>query len=212
MHVELLVEESSAEAALSELLPRIIGEGNTCMIHPYDGKPDLLDKLPSRLRGYAAWLPHDWFIAVLIDEDREDCLRLKQQLEQIAAQAGLSTRTRRQRRGRIQVVNRIAVEELEAWFFGDVQAICAAYPGVPLTLDQRAKFRDPDGIAGGTWEALEGVLQRAGHFKGGLAKIDAARSIARHMDPARNRSRSFRCFRDTLATLVGAQGVSRDRA
>jgi len=60
------------------------------------------------------------------------------------------------------VVNRIAIEELEAWYFGDVEAICDAYPGVPRTLAQRNGMREPDEIRGGTWEALERVVQRAG--------------------------------------------------
>jgi hypothetical protein len=102
------------------------------------------------------------------------------------------------------VVNRIAVEELEAWFFGDATAIMQAYPGIPASLPQKAKYREPDAIAGGTWEALERVLQRAGYFKGGLAKIEAARSIARKMDPQQNRSISFRCFRDALLTVLPA--------
>jgi len=98
-------------------------------------------------------------------------------------------------------VNRLAVEELEAWFFGDVEAIAAAYPRVPRNLARKAPFRNPDRIKGGTWEALERVLQRAGHFPGGLGKIEAARAIARHMDPQRNRSRSFCVFRDALLEI-----------
>ncbi len=100
-------------------------------------------------------------------------------------------------------INRIAVEELEAWFFGDVGALVAAYPGVPETLDRRAKYRNPDAIAGGTWEALERVLQEAGHHGGGLAKVRAARDIAAHMDPGRNRSRSFQVFRDAIVACLG---------
>ncbi|MGH7753687.1 MAG: DUF4276 family protein, partial [Gemmatimonadales bacterium] len=63
-------------------------------------------------------------------------------------------------------------------------------------------FRDPDGIAGGTWEALERVLQRAGYFKAGLRKIEAARTISNNMDPDRNRSASFTAFRDALRELA----------
>jgi hypothetical protein len=205
-HIEVLVEEASAEAALSELLPKIIGGHATWAIHAYQCKDDLLIKLPSRLKGYRGWLPQDAFILVLIDEDRENCKRLKRRLENAAGDAGLSTRSSRRKGDRIQVVNRIAVEELEAWFFGDVPAIMQAYPGIPASLPQKAKYREPDAIAGGTWEALERVLQRAGYFKAGLAKIDAARSIARRMDPRQNRSRSFRCFRDALLSLLPAGG------
>jgi hypothetical protein len=206
-HIELLVEEPSAEAALSELLPKIIGDRATWTIHPHQGKKDLLTKLPSRLKGYASWLPQDASIVVLIDEDRENCRRLKQRLEKAAVDARLSTSNARSRGGRIQVVNRIAVEELEAWFFGDVEALMQAYPRIPATLSQKSRYRDPDAILGGTWEALERVLQKAGYFKGGLPKIEAARSIARKMNPQHNRSRSFCCFRDSLITLLPATGA-----
>ena len=53
MHIEFLVEERSAEAALQNLLPRIFGSVATFTIHPYQGKPDLLKKLPIRLKGYS---------------------------------------------------------------------------------------------------------------------------------------------------------------
>jgi hypothetical protein len=206
-HIEFLVEELSAEAALIELLPKIAGSKATWAIHPHQGKRDLLNKLPQRLRGYASWLPQGAYIVVLIDEDRENCRRLKQRLEDSASIAGLSTRNSSSDGTKIQVVNRIAVEELEAWFFGDAPAIMQAYPGIPARLPHKAKYRDPDAIRGGTWEALEQVLQRAGYFKGGLAKIEVARSIARKMDPQRNRSRSFRCFRDAILMLLPETGT-----
>ena len=98
---------------------------------------------------------------------------------------------------------------LKSWrpgFLVMLPAIMQAYPGIPASLSQKAKYRDPDAIAGGTWEALERVLQKAGYFKAGLAKIEAARSIARKMNPQQNRSRSFRCFRDALITLLPADG------
>ncbi len=57
-------------------------------------------------------------------------------------------------------------------------------------------------MAGGTWESLERVLQKAGYHAGGLSKLKAAREISIHMDPVRNRSRSFQVFRDGLLKLV----------
>ena len=204
MHVEFLVEEPSAEAALNNIVPRIIGRGLTFTIHPHQGKPDLLKCLPDRLRGYARWLPPDWRIVVLVDQDREDCRRLKARLESAASEAGLTTQTAAGAASRIQVVNRIAVEELEAWFLGDAEALCTAFPKVSKTFEKRAKYRHPDGIAGGTWEALERLLQGAGYFRGGLAKVGAAAAISKHMDPSRNRSPSFAVFRGALAELVGA--------
>jgi len=62
MHLELFVEEPSAEAALAILVPRIVGPEITFRIYPHQGKTDLLHKLPARLRGYRSWLPADWRI------------------------------------------------------------------------------------------------------------------------------------------------------
>ena len=94
---------------------------------PYRSKTDLLSKLPKRLKGYGNFLPPDWRIVVLVDEDREDCVSLKEKLDQAASDAGLVTKSMAQKGSRFQVLNRIAMEELEAWFFGDVQAIHQAY-------------------------------------------------------------------------------------
>ncbi|MGH3822708.1 MAG: DUF4276 family protein [Pseudonocardiaceae bacterium] len=99
------------------------------------------------------------------------------------------------------------MEELEAWFFGDVPALCAAYPRVPVSLGQQAKYRNPYAISGGTWEALERVLQKYRYDQGGLAKTVAANEIAQHMNVEVNRSRSFQVFRDGVRRLV-AGGAS----
>lgn len=199
-HLEFFVEEPSAEAALELLLPRILGPDVTFKLHPFQGKADLLRKLPSRLKGYSRWLPSDWRLVVLVDEDREDCRELKRELIEAIRGAGLTRASRTKSAG--NVLPRIAVEELEAWFFGDVAALCAAFPRVPPSLSSQRPYRDPDGVAGGTWEALARVLKRAGHFVEGYPKIEAARQVAARMDPDRNSSKSFVAFRDGLRSLV----------
>ncbi len=203
MHLAFLVEEESAEAALKEIVPKILGVTVTFHVHVHQGKRNLLKKLPDRLRAYARWLPADWRIVVLIDQDRQDCHELKTQMETAAERSGLITKSQARAPGSFQMLNRIAVEELEAWFFGDVEALRRAYPRVPQTLAMRAGFRDPDAINGGTWEALERVLRRVGYHQGGLAKIAAAREISRHMIPEENRSRSFQVFRQGVLQVGG---------
>lgn len=188
------------EAALHLILPKILGE-ISFEIHPYPGKTALLKRLPQRLRGYASWLPKDWRILVVVDRDDDDCRLLKRTLESIAGEAGLTTRTVASG-GRFQVINRIAIEELEAWYFGDWTAVRTAYPRVKATIPATSPYRDPDRIAGGTWEAFERVLQDAGYFRTGLRKIEAARTIAIHMEPSRNGSESFRMMRDALIQLA----------
>ncbi|MFO7900659.1 MAG: DUF4276 family protein [Planctomycetota bacterium] len=201
-HLEILVEEPSMEAFLREVLAKLVPEEASFDVHQFQCKQQLLNKLPARLAGYAPWLPLDWRILVLVDRDQDDCHQLKQQLEAAAARKGL--RTRSQDAVNWQVVNRIAIEELEAWFFGDMDAVRSAYPRVPSTLEQRRGYRDPDAIQGGTWEAFERILQRAGYFSEGLPKIQVAREIGRHVDPQRNRSHSFGVFRDVILELVNS--------
>lgn len=192
-HVELLVEEPSMEEFLRALLPRLLPQDRTFDVHAFQGKSDLLDKLADRLRGYAKWLPDDWRIVVVVDRDDDDCRQLKQQLEKIATQAGLRTRT-----GAgvspWQLVNRIAIEELEAWYFGDWQAVTEAWPKVSPRIRTQRNYRHADQIAGGTWEAFERVLKRHGYFKQGLRKIEAARAVGERLDPTRSDSPSFDCF------------------
>jgi hypothetical protein len=203
MHIEFLVEEPSCKAALQNILPKVLQGQITFGIHPFRGKPDLLKKLPDRLRGYQAWIPESWRIVVLVDADDGDCHEIKAKLERAAIQARLITKSGISYGSRFQVLNRLAIEELEAWFLGDIQALHTAYPRISLNLGNRARYRDPDAIIGGTWEALERELKRVGYFPGGLSKINAAREISRFMAPERNRSRSFQVFRQGLIEMTG---------
>lgn len=185
------------EVFLRELLPRLLPQDRSFEVYPFQGKSDLLGKLPERLRGYSKWLPEGWRIVVVVDRDDDDCRVLKQRLEKTASAAGLSTRTRPVG-GVWQLVNRIAIEELEAWYFGDWEGVRAAYPRVSGNVPRKDGFRDPDAIAGGTWEAFERVLEKHGYFEGGLRKIEAARAIGAVLDPQRCTSRSFAWFRDAV--------------
>lgn len=196
-HVVFFVEEPSAEVALVHLLPRMLG-GITFEVHQFGGKARLLSRLPARLAAYERSLPPGHRIVVVVDRDEDDCVRLKRQLLRITSNARLKPK---QGEGTWQVAHRIAIEELEAWFFGDWQAVLAAYPRVPATVPKKSPYRNPDGIKGGTWEALERILQEAGYFPGGLAKIELARTISAHMEPARNASKSFGVLRSLLKTL-----------
>lgn len=103
--VEVLVEELSMEAALRILLPKILGDV-AFGVYTYACKDDLLKRLPERLRGYASWLPEDWRIVVLVDRDDDDCKKLKARLEKMAADAGLSTRSKTKKGTPVSIVNR----------------------------------------------------------------------------------------------------------
>lgn len=181
------------EAFLAELLPRLLPVDCTFQTYRFQGKHNLLKNLPNRLRAYKRRLAEDTRVLVVVDRDRQDCLALKQILEGAAAEAHLRTPSTCGTRP-WQVINRIAIEELEAWYFGDWEAVRVAYPRVSANVPHQKNFRDPDNIAGGTWEAFERVLKRHNYFLGGLQKIEVARTIAKHIDPARNSSPSFATF------------------
>ena len=197
-HLEFLVEERSMEAFLRALLPNLLPRDRTFEVHAFQGKRDLLQKLESRLRAYARWLPDESRIVVMVDRDNEDCHALKEQLEEAADRAGLRSRSRANERP-WQLVNRVVIEELEAWYFGDWEAVRVVYPKIPETIPNKAAYRVPDAIVGGTWEAFERILKRHGFFTTGLRKVEAAQAIAAHIDPERNRSHSFGQFADAIA-------------
>jgi hypothetical protein len=114
----------------------------------------------------------------------------------VARRAGLSTRT-----GTgdpcWRLVNCIAIQELESWYFGDWQAVRAAFSRVQYSINRKEKFRDPDAITG-TWEAFECVLKRHGYFQTGLRKIEAARVLGALVERERTQSRSFTHFCDAI--------------
>lgn len=202
MHVEFLLEEPSAKAALDVLLPRLLPTGSTFDCLPHRGKTDLLARLPGRLRTYARRLPAEPHLRVVVLMDADtNCRARKQELEQLVAAAGLLTKTSAPNGQAFQVLTRLAVTELEAWFLGDPAAIQAAYPRVhPHHF--KGLPTNPDTIAD-AWETLWRVLQKAGLFNAGKAKVTWAAAIAPHLEPSRNSSVSFEYFCHGLAALTG---------
>lgn len=202
-HLELLVEEVSMEAFLRASLPRLVADRATFEIRVFRGKQDLLKKLPSRLRGYRTWLPESWRLLVVLDRDDEDCGELLTRLEGIFEQARLVHHGAGDARRDWQVVGRLAIEELEAWYFGDWAAVRTHFPKLAPTVPTQARYRNPDAIAGGTWEALERLLQAKGYYPAGLAKIEVARKIGAEIRWQKNRSPSFGKLRDVVLEVVG---------
>jgi hypothetical protein len=202
LHIEFLLEELSAEKLLTKLLPSVLPDNFSWGFRLFQGKGDLLKQLPSRLQAYSQWMPEHFCIVVLVDEDREDCRALKNQLEAAAKQAGFKTRATATQRGSFKIINRIAVEEIEAWLLGDAQALRAAYSRLPAHFERQARYRSPDAVTGGTAEALEALLQKAGYCTWGMPKTEVAEKVAAHMNPRDNTSPSFKTFFEALITLT----------
>lgn len=192
------------EAFIRDFLPRILAQDVSWRPINHGSKTQLLAELPRRLTGYAR-MPIEYRprALVLVDRDDDDCLELKTRLEAAVSAAGLSHKAQA---GVVDfdVVNRIVIEELEAWYFGDMEAVAAEWPGVRVSLGNSARYRDPDAIGGGTHEAFLRVLKQAGYWKdqAKLPKVETARKMAALINPERNRSASFQHFMSGLNALV----------
>lgn len=201
VHIDFLVEEPSMMALLNAVLPKMIPATCTTKIFAFRGKHKLLKNLGKTLGGYTSWLPKNYRVVVIVDQNGNNCKQLKEQLEGICQNVGLQTR-KVASSSNWQVVTRIAIEELEAWYFGDWQAVLAAYPRVSPNIPQQDGYRNPDEIKGGTWEAFERVLKNYRYHPQGLDKLQAARDIGPLMDPTGNQSRSFQVFREAILEAV----------
>lgn len=200
-HLEIFVEEPSMEAFLLELLPRLLPRHVSFSLYTHNGKSDLLRKLPHRLRGYANWMPGNHGIVVVVDRDNDDCVGLKTTLEGFFAQSGIVTKMSAGVAS-FSGLTRIAVEELEAWYFGNWPAVVRGYPILPSSVASKAKYRNSDDIRGGTWEAFERICKSQGLFSTGLRKVEAARKIGGQIEIGENSSPSFAAFREGLISMV----------
>jgi hypothetical protein len=199
MHLEILAEEPSLEAFLRTVLPRVLDEQHSFEIYTFDGKYDLLKKLTDRLSAYAQWMPEDFKIIILVDRDSDNCTDLKSRIVEIVNRSGLVEKSQNPVLWNVTI--RIICEELEAWYFGDWEAVRAAYPKVPPNIRSKKRFRQSDSITGGTWEAFEHILQRSSYYTEGLPKIEAARSVAKHFDIQRCDSPSWKAFLNLARNL-----------
>ena len=162
----------------------------------------MLGELKNVLRGYHRRILRegetDLRIVVLLDGDGI-CTRRKASLEEKAAEAGLLTKTTAHPDQPFHVLNRISVQELEAWWLGDRAAIMAAYPGVK-PAHFKGLDRDCESLPKPN-DALWEVLKQGRYFTTGKRKTQWANDISQHLDPARNTSASFRYFCEGLAAL-----------
>ena len=111
MLIIFLLEERSMKEVLDVLLPQIIPNVPFKTI-PHSGKSDLQQSIPKKLK---AWNTPDTKFVIVQDQDSANCVELKQHLLNLAEPAGR------------EVLVRIACRELEAWYFGDLNAVSQAY-------------------------------------------------------------------------------------
>lgn len=209
MHFEFLMEDQSSGRAMTVLIPKILGNGITYNIHSYKGigrlpkdlrpkndanKRLLLDQLPRLLRGYGH-NPHCGIIVVICDLDDRDKDQFLAELNEVLAVCDQKPQT----------LFCIAIEEFEAWYLGDLEAIRKAYP--------HAKNNVLNGYVNdsicGTWELLADAVFKDGHNalskKGwqevGRQKSIWAETITPHMNVDKNISPSFNDMYTQLQSL-----------
>ena len=173
--IVVLAEEPSGRIVAEHLAQKLnVTQQTFCLEH--QGKGDLERSFPRKI---AHWqgpqLPR---FVVMRDNDGADCLTLKQNM---FARVPIGATAR--------VKIRIVVQELESWYFGDLDAVAKAglITERELSLHKRkARYRDPDAIRRAKRE-----------FKSKIApggQIELARRIAPHLSLTENTSRSFRAF------------------
>ncbi|MBC6991025.1 DUF4276 family protein [Hymenobacter sp. BT491] len=202
MQVEFLLEEESAEDALRQLLPRVLPAHYVPRFRVFAGWQDLMGQLPALMRGYQRRIgqpaQHELRIVVLLDADGVAEARAAKQ-EEAAIAAGLLTYVQAKEGQHFHVFNALAVQELEAWFLGDRDAIMSAYPKVK-THHFKGIDREPDNPPKPN-EVLWRILKEAGLFASGKRKREWAETIAPHLNPEQNTSLSFQYFREGLRRL-----------
>jgi hypothetical protein len=213
VHIEILVEDSSGMSLLEAVLPKLLGEHgdpHTWRMHSYKGmgripknlnvgmdpaKRILLDRLPRVLKGYGN-TPGIDAVLVVLDTDKRDCVGFLAELKALAADCNPAPNT----------MFRLAIEEVEAWYLGDLQALLAAYPHAK----QDVLKRYTQDVACGTWELLADAvysggsasLKKAGWPLSGQIKHEWAKKIGPLLEPDRNLSPSFGKLRDGLRRLI----------
>lgn len=184
--VVFLLEEPSMKAFLDGLLPRLF-PGLFFLCLPHEGKSDLEKSIPRKLRGWRE--PGVEFIIVR-DNDGADCRAIKARLVAMCAAAGRS-----------DAIVRIACQELEAWYFGDPQAVADAYEDAGFHNRVRgARFRDPDAIVTPS-TALSDLVPS-------FQKVSGARRLAAQVSPERNGSHSFQVFLDSVQQAADRQAAA----
>lgn len=147
MHFEILVEDISGKTALEILIPKIISDKNTFNIHFYKGigripqglksssdpkSRILLDQIPRLIQGYGntfAGYPANYSAVLIIICDLDDrCLSVfRRELLDCVDKCAVKPET----------YFCIAIEEGEAWYLGDINAIKNC---LPWSKGYRSKF------------------------------------------------------------------------
>lgn len=175
----VLTEERSMEETVRSLMERYrpgLAEGLDWFVFSYNGKSDLERNITPRMRKWNYGEPE---FVIVRDADGGDCLQIKGALAELAESGGKPYKIR------------IVCQELESWFLGDSEAVRTAYPRCDFS-NETAAYRNPD--------RLGNAAEELARLTGDRTKVGRARLIAPHLEPERNRSRSFQVFFETITS------------
>ena len=207
MYFQFLIEDKSSEELITVLMNKILADypssmyscksfkgigGYSKKINPCEAKTGkLLNDLSIYLRGFNKSLQGiDATLIVVVDSDNRYPEDFRIELERLAKENMIL----------VDYVFCIAVEEVEAWLLGDVQATLKAYPHAKT---QVINSYIQDSICG-TWEVLADAVYPGGisklrkvstsYSEIGKYKCEWARNIGQHMNFELNKSPSFQFF------------------
>lgn len=169
-------------ALLEVLMPRF-GLPVDSLVLVFPGKDGLEKQAPRRMRDWHDAPDVEPRFIVVRDNDGADCRAVKARMVERCQDTRTPFRVR------------LVMQELEAWFFGDLAAVATAYGQPKLAeMSRTRRYRDPD--------TLVRPSDELGRLIGNGRKVERASDIAPHMDFERNTSRSFRVFFEAVRTLA----------
>ena len=129
MKLVFLLEERSMKVLLDIILPKILPEGVSFQTIPHEGKSELEKSIPIKLR---AWNEPNVAFVIVHDQDSNNCIELKKKLVSLCSNSNR------------KFLVRIPCHELEAWYWGDLEAVSKAYDKDFTSLKNKKKYRNPD--------------------------------------------------------------------
>jgi len=185
-----LVEDYSMKKFLEGILPRLGFQDYAFEIKHHRGKEDLISHLDQVIPSLSKRAQQ---IIVIIDQDKQDCVKLKNKIKAKMAWCSCEYKIR------------IACYELEAWFLGDMEAIAECSPRFKARFFQgKEKYRDVDRIEKPS-RVIEEIVP---DWKESYAsKPEFAKTIADFVSLERlnveeaNRSHSFHVLLETLRSF-----------
>ena len=162
------------------VVPQSVKSGNLpywgirleCIV--FGDKSELLEGTENKLKG---WRVRNSAFIILCDQDRDDCKILKQKLESICKSAEKRS-----------TLVRIACNELESWYLGNLGAVELALDLPNGSLNQ-SRYFDPDSILKPS-EKLEKITN--GKYRKTSGSRNIGKNLSTNMDE--NFSKSFKHF------------------